>query len=765
MNLRNLGIRQRVLLVTMAPMLLVALVLVFYFTFLRYGDVEDALFQRGNSMAGQLIPASEYGMFSGNHAELSRLAQAMMKEPDVSGIAFFDQAGNLLAMAGALRSSLFPAREQQAWHGRSEDGQTLIFHVRVARQPIPFDDPFSSVENDARELVLGSITLEMSRERVVRRKLEVLGVSLGSVALMVIFAGMLAGRLGRDLTEPVVRLEAAVRRIRGGEMTTRVIPHQAGTVRALEDGFNEMAQALEKSRRRTEAALASSEAELRKQYEFATALLQALSDAAIGILILQEDRIVFANDAAISIHGYSKAELLAMSDWSSLILPEEADSLRERYERTLQSGWPGERFECTIRSRDGLIRYLDVVTTSLRGDAQQSRVVMVEIDITERSLAEERVTIANRELQKQRDEAERANLAKSRFLAAASHDLRQPLHALSLFCGELPTVMKTAAQHRLANQINAAVGLLVELLDALLDISRLDIHDLDPKIRAVPLMPILEAVALNHQTSAEAQQLTMRVHPSSVWVETDPHLLSRILGNLVSNAVRYTRRGRIFVGVRRQGREVRIEVWDTGIGIPEEHLPHLFQEFYQVENPERDSAKGLGLGLSIVDRLASALKHPIRIRSWPGQGSVFSVVVPLAELVPDQDSGEPQPGDSSGRILLLLRDQAEAGSLAAQLRGWGYQVYIADSLDAVDYALMSAPPDVVICDDDQMETLNAALTHELSELPSVVLLGEAPQEAVSEKFILAGQLSKPLRPARLRALLQHLMEERAAAQS
>lgn len=762
MNLRNLGIRQRVLLVTMAPMLLVALVLVFYFTFLRYGDVEDALFQRGNAMAGQMIPAAEYGMFSGNNAELSRLAQAMMKEPDVSGIAFFDQAGNLLAMAGALRSSLFPARDQQAWNGRSEDGQTLIYHVRVARHPIPFDDPFSSAESDTRELVLGSITLEMSRERVVRRKLEVLAVSLGSVALMVVFAGMLAGRLGRDLTEPVVRLEAAVRRIRGGEMSVRVLPHAAGTVRALEDGFNEMAEALEKARRRTEAALASSEAELRKQYEFATALLQALSDAAIGILILQEDRIVFANEAAISIHGYTKAELMGMPDWSALVLADEAQMLRERYERTLQSGWPGERFECTIRTRDGLVRYLDVVTTSLRGDAQQSRVVMVEIDITERSLAEERVTIANRELQKQRDEAERANLAKSRFLAAASHDLRQPLHALSLFSGELPSVMKTPAQLRLTKQINAAVGLMVELLDALLDISRLDIHDLDANVRPVPLMPILEAVAINHQASAEAQQLRLHVHPSSLWIATDPQLLSRILSNLVSNAVRYTRKGRIVVGVRRHVETIEIQVWDTGIGITEDHLPHLFQEFYQVENPERDSSKGLGLGLSIVDRLASVLRHPVRVFSWPDKGSLFAVTVPLAEPVAEVEDA-PVATSNGGRILLLLRDQAEANSLAVQLRGWSYQVYIADSLDAVDYALAVSPPDVVICDDDRMETLNAALQSDVAAQPSVVLLGDATQEAHSEKFILAGQLSKPLRPARLRALLQHLMEERGAA--
>lgn len=755
---RRLGIRQRVLLVALAPMVLVGLGLVFYFTFLRYGDVEAALANRGGAMAHQLAPASEYGLFSGNVAELTRLSQAMLAEPDVSGVAFFDPDGRLLARAGDLRSSLDPTRQNVPWTGETEDGLVLIYHVRVSRNPVDYDDPFA-LEQPIRAApgLLGTLTLEISRERVLASKREILIVSLGAVLSMMVVAMLLASRLGRDITVPLVRLEEAVARLRRGQLNTRVSPHIAGTVSGLEEGFNEMASALEAANARLSAALASSEAELQDQYEFATALLQALSDAGVGILILRAERIVFANEAAATIHGIPHAELLAISDWTQLLPESNRLSLKERADQVRYSNWTGNRFESAVLVPGDVSRYVDVVMTRLEGEPGEFRVVMVETEVTERRHAEERLNVANRELEAQRDDARRANQAKSRFLAAASHDLRQPIQALTLFVGELRRQASSPSQRRLSKQIQSAVQLLVELLDTLLEISRIDIQELQPRLRPLALDGWLESIAVGYGAAAKEKGLALRVRSSSLTVMTDPVLLARIVGNLLSNAVRYTRSGRILLGVRRVKGCARIEVWDSGVGVGEEHIPHLFQEFYQVENPERDAAKGLGLGLSIVDRLSTVLNHPISVRSWPGQGSVFAVTVPFSTSslpVEDGIEGEEEIAEAKS-VLLLLGNWDEALTLAAMMEDWGYQVVCPDSTEALKRAVKDLPG-VLICEDSQLPALDAELPRDGEGRFDLVILGEETRSLRHGSLFRTEYLTNPPRPARLRALLQHL---------
>ncbi|GAB2179952.1 hypothetical protein DLREEDagrD3_01750 [Denitratisoma sp. agr-D3] len=759
--MKNLGIRQRVLLIALVPMTVIALALVSYFTLLRYSDVENALVQRGGTMARQLAPASVYGMFSGNTTELSRLAEAVLAEADVSAVSFFDRNGKLLASAGTRRSFEDPFSLTNDWQGQTSDGKTLFFHVKVIQAGFDLDDPFydGGGARGPRTLELGSLTVEISRKHIVERKIEILVVSLVSVLAMLLATSFLARRLGRDITEPVMALEAAMRRLREGTLSTRVPLHPARTLRALEEGINEMAVALEAASQRSAAALASSEAELRKQYDFASALLQAQSDARVGMMILLDGRVVFANDAALHIHGYTLDQLIALPDVLLLLPASERQKQLARRQLLMESKWPGERTVTAILTRDGEIRHVDMVMMPLKSDSHSPRMVVIEIDITQRIFDQARIEAVNLELQAQREEAERANMAKSRFLAAAGHDLRQPLHALNLFAAELESRVSTPVLRRLSRQINTAVGSLGELLAALLDVSRLDVSELNPHRQPVALFPLLEAAVLNHQRSADAKQLRLQVMPTRLWADSDPRYLTRIVSNLVGNAVRYTPKGRVLVGVRSQQGMVRIEVWDTGIGIAPEHLPSLFQEFYQVHNPERDANKGLGLGLSIVDRLSKALDHPVTVRSTPGKGTVFTVTLPKAKP-PVAEEENDAAGEGPGVRVLLAADAATCGSLGALLRGWGYRVSEAND-EAGLSALLQAEeqPVLVVCDDTLCDALLAARRGGSSDQFAVIILGTAPDTMTTSDLRLAGQLGKPLKPARLRALLRSVLEE------
>ena len=248
--------------------------------------------------------------------------------------------------------------------------------------------------------------------------------------------------------------------------------------------------------------------------------------------------------------------------------------------------------------------------------------VQIAQDVTEQKRAEE-------ELRRAKEEAERANIAKSRFLAAASHDLRQPVQAMTFFTIALTKQIENTAAEPLLNDLKGSLEAIKTLLDSLLDVSRLDAGIVQPRFANFSLSALFGRIQTELAPLAGDKKLTLRVLPTTAIIRSDPTLLERIVQNLVSNAIRYTERGKILVGGRARGRFLRIEVWDQGIGIPKNRLDDIFQEFYQIGNIERDRSQGLGLGLAIVQRLSNLLDYPVQVQSVLGRGSVFRVDVPL----------------------------------------------------------------------------------------------------------------------------------------
>ena len=629
MNIKSWGIQRRAIFLALAPTAIIAVALTAYFLVVRYGDVEQALQNRGQALVRQLAPAAEYGAFSGNRSELLRLAQAAAREPDVVAIAIYDAGGQLLASAGKPDVAAVDAANGNRRQSGIHRALVEVFQATINQPVLPFDDPFQGTEPSSGrpDRSLGKIVLELSRADLESRKREILGVTLLVTISVLISALLLAHRLGRDIIQPVLALEQAVARIRAGTLDVRIPPHRSGTLVSLETGFNEMATALDASHRRSATALAHSEAELARQLEIARA---------------------------------------------------------------------------------------------------------------------------------KKEEAERASEAKSHFLAAASHDLRQPLHALTLFATELSGAMTKARDRQLASQIVTAAGAMAELLDALLDVSRLDIAAVQPQRRSVALEPLLETIADSHRQSAKAKGLRLICRPTSLWVDSDPILLRRMIGNLVANAVRYTSWGGLLIAARARGGRVQIMVWDTGIGIEEAHLPYLFHEFYQVGNPERDSGKGLGLGLSIVARLAEILDHPVQVRSIPGRGTVFAVSVPPVAPVPPALAEPPAGLPFRARVIVRMRDIGHCGDICNLLDAWGYERECACSDEELP-KLMASDPAIVICDPPSLDQVAKYLP--LATHPPLLLAVGEEAELTDLSIKVDARLSAPARPARLRALLHHLLLE------
>lgn len=633
--MKHWGIRLRVLLVALAPVMAFGIAGGVWMVLHRLAELESSLIERGRATARQVAATADYGIFSGNTESLVSLIEAARREPDVSGIMVSSRDGDLAVSGGVLSPEAYLPGRRAAGLALVELDHALMFVEPIVRSAVLDEsDVFDGLGEPVTDRQpTGWVLVEVSRARVEAMKVDFILTSAGVIAAALMLASVFAFRISRTVTGPVREVSQAVRRIGDGDLSVRLPVSGGGSLRVLAEGVNGMAERL-------------------------------------------------------------------------------------------------------LRARDEL---------------------------------EARIADATRQLRSRTDEAERANHAKSRFLAAASHDLRQPMHALGLFVAELAERLRGSEHRTLIRQIEESVGAMEDLLDALLDMSKLDAGGVTVRRSHFPLQPMLSRIVDDFAADALQRGLRLKLRATPLWVESDPLLLERIMINLLSNAVRYTQRGGVLVCVRRRGQDAVIEVRDSGPGIPAEAHDMIFEEFYQLQNPARARGQGLGLGLAIVRRLSGLLGHDVSIRSRAQHGSVFSVSVPcVAPPVGDVVEMEPAalPASLSLFVIVIDDDPGSRNSVAGLLQSWGCDVLCAPNLSEARDAirLRERSPALILCDfrlaavASGIDVLDALLAEQGGEIAGALVTGDTDPQ-VRRLAAARGYpvLHKPVRPARLRALVQQAM--------
>jgi len=371
-------------------------------------------------------------------------------------------------------------------------------------------------------------------------------------------------------------------------------------------------------------------------------------------------------------------------------------------------------------------------------------------------------------LRLEKERAEEASLAKSRFLASASHDLRQPIHALGMFLGALSQHDMNREMRRLVGHMEGSITAMDSLFGSLLDISRLDAGVVQSRPQIIRIDPLLERICRDYAGEAAQKDIALTYCRSSAAILTDPILFERVMRNIISNAIRYTDEGRVLVGARRKGNRLKVQVWDSGRGIPQDQQERIFEEFYQLDNKERDRTKGLGLGLAIVKRLTVILDCPFELRSTYRKGTMFGLSVPLGRAEP---SSEPLFDLSQGVLrrgmILVIDDEATIReAMRSLLTGWGHDVILAGSCEEMLTQLEECPvrPDLIICDyrlragENGIEVIRRLQSEYNEDIPAVLITGDTAPDRLSEAkasgFLL---LHKPVANAKLRATISRLM--------
>lgn len=377
-------------------------------------------------------------------------------------------------------------------------------------------------------------------------------------------------------------------------------------------------------------------------------------------------------------------------------------------------------------------------------------------------------------LKQAKQQAELANQSKTRFLAAASHDLRQPLNSALLFLESMNEHAMAAGDRDLVRRSRVALAALNNLLGTLLDVARLDSGDIEPNVVDFPVSALLERLGPEFQAVARAAGIELTCRLSDTWVRTDAHLLETVLRNLISNAIRYTPRGRVLIGCRRRAQGLMICVYDTGVGIESAHLDAIFDAYYQVPSAARRNNAGIGLGLSIVSRISSLLSLQRVVRSRPGRGSLFAVTVPYGsadrEITPAW-----QPTGAIGlsrrsrpRLVVVIDDNTDAlVGMSALLQKWGCRtVSAAAATDAVVQLIAAdTVPDLIVSDYHLAGGIKgdeaiAEIQRELDRHAPAAIMTSDPDPALRKRLLARGftVLDKPLNLGKLRALIARLPE-------
>jgi PAS domain S-box-containing protein len=405
------------------------------------------------------------------------------------------------------------------------------------------------------------------------------------------------------------------------------------------------------------------------------------------------------------------------------------------------------------------------------------RMLGITLDVTERKQAEQALRQSHEQLEQRvnertqaveeaRKEAERANAAKSRFLAAASHDLRQPLQSVELYLSVLARLLVEPRHQEICAKIGLSLETMSELLDALLDISRLESGSITPARRDFPLQELLDRIIPDNLQQAEKKGLRLECAVTECRVHSDPALLERVIANFVTNAIRYTHRGRVAIDCQRGVDTVRIAVSDTGIGIPHDAVEQIFEEYYQLGNPMRDRREGLGLGLAIVKHISRLLGHRLEVQSVPGEGSTFTVEVPLAKTgaQPVELHARALPRGSRRPVVLFVDDDpAIVDATTLLLEATGIEVHSALNGDAA-LALLGGGirPDIVVCDYrlpgyTGMEVIRRVRKATVDNLPAVLMTGDtSTYDRDAAGLAECTVLHKPVDTDELLALIENL---------
>lgn len=489
--------------------------------------------------------------------------------------------------------------------------------------------------------------------------------------------------------------------------------------------------------------------------------------ATANVLLVGLDRrgaVTIFNETAVRISGYASDEVLGR-EWLNLVVPRGVfRDIAAQFQPFIDGGALPHSLDYPILTRNGEIRLISWQNSVLETPRMA---ICFGIDVTERKEMELRLSEAKRV-------AEEANAAKSKFLAAASHDLRQPVHALGLFLELLGRSSLNADQQGMLAAARSAAQASANMLNTLLDFSRIEAGVIVPQRRPFALQPMLTKIESELAPQADARHLIFRVRETPVTVFSDPGLVELILRNLVANAIRYTEHGGLLVGCRYRGGQVVVEVWDTGIGIPLADQQEVFREFHQLGNPERDRRKGFGLGLAICRGLANTLQHRLSLRSLSGRGSVFRLTLPVVvgssvAVESEADAGDDLPlllaiAPIPYRVLVIDDDEAVRQGTLQLLQDWGCTGWAVESLEEVQHLPREAVPDLIISDYRLREQCTGAqaiavLREQFGpDLPAILITGDtAPERLAEARASGIPLLHKPLAPAQLQRLVAQLL--------
>ena len=571
--------------------------------------------------------------------------------------------------------------------------------------------------------------------------------------------GAHVAELERRLAEVAAELEGALRDLDSAKEDQRRISEQAMSLNEEAQSTNEelvtSKEELQSVNEELTALNSQLHETLERQRNTSNDLQNILESSGIATIFLDEDlRIRFFTPAAMSLFRVISTDIgRPLADFTSLAndgdLIKDASIVLDEHrtierEVTTHNGVWYNRVILPYRTHDGLVE----------------GVVITFTNITEKKRAAEALAAATQA-------AEHASLAKSRFLAAASHDLRQPLQTIRLLQGLLASKCVDPVLQALLKRLDATVGVMSGMLNTLLDINQLEAGVIHADVESFPLSELFEHLDADFGYHMRAQGLEWRVVSSSCVVRSDPRLLEQILRNLLSNAVKFTTHGKVLLGRRRRGRMMRIEVWDTGPGISEENRQAIFEEFHQINNPARERSKGLGLGLAIVERLANLLGHAIDVKSRPGHGSMFSISVPIESSAPVALGSIPgkltvEPAQGNGSILVIEDDPTIRELLEMLLRDAGYRPL--GAADGVVALASSERPDLIVADfnlpngPNGVEVIAQLREKFHREIPAIVITGDISTQTLRAIASLGCRhLGKPVEALELLGVVTNLL--------